>query len=70
VMGLFSWSHIWIYLLANCAGGAAAALVFRLTQPDPEPDLQPVAAPRPAESRRILRREPHPDGPFDVGATR
>jgi aquaporin Z len=33
VMGLFSWSHIWVYLLANFAGGAAAALAFRLTQP-------------------------------------
>jgi aquaporin Z len=31
VMGLFSWSHIWIYLLASFAGGAAAAAVFRLT---------------------------------------
>jgi hypothetical protein len=33
VMGLFSWSHIWIYLLANFAGGAAAAYAFRLTEP-------------------------------------
>jgi aquaporin Z len=32
VMGLFSWSHIWIYLAANFAGGAAAAYAFRLTQ--------------------------------------
>jgi aquaporin Z len=31
VMGLFSWSHIWIYLLANLAGGAVAAGAFRLT---------------------------------------
>jgi aquaporin Z len=37
VMGLFSWSHLWIYLLANFAGGAAAAYAFRLTQPDEEP---------------------------------
>src|SRR5215475_5488264 len=29
VMGLFSWSNIWIYLLADFAGGAAAALAFR-----------------------------------------
>jgi aquaporin Z len=33
VMGLFSWGHIWIYLLANLAGGAAAAYAFLLTQP-------------------------------------
>jgi aquaporin Z len=31
VMGLFSWSHIWVYLLANFAGGAVAAAAFRLT---------------------------------------
>lgn len=33
VMGLFAWSHIWIYLLAQFVGGAAAAIAFRLTQP-------------------------------------
>ena len=33
VMGLFSWSNIWIYLLADFAGGAAAALVFRYLNP-------------------------------------
>lgn len=33
VMGLLSWSDIWIYLLANLAGGAAAAYVFLYTQP-------------------------------------
>jgi aquaporin Z len=37
VVGLFPWSHIWIYLLANLAGGAAAAVAFRLTQPSEEP---------------------------------
>jgi aquaporin Z len=34
VMGLFSWSNIWIYLLADFAGGAAAALAFRYLNPD------------------------------------
>jgi aquaporin Z len=33
VMGLISWGHIWIYFVANFAGGAAAAYAFRLTQP-------------------------------------
>jgi aquaporin Z len=33
VMGLLSWSDIWVYLLANFAGGAAAAMVFLYTQP-------------------------------------
>jgi aquaporin Z len=48
VMGLFSWGHIWIYLVANFAGGAVAALAFRLTQPVD-------ASPAP---RRFLRRRP------------
>lgn len=36
VMGLFSWAHVWIYVAANLAGGAAAAYAFRLTQPRAE----------------------------------
>jgi aquaporin Z len=38
-IGLFSWSAIWIYLVANFAGGALAAFVFRLLNPD---DLKPL----------------------------
>ncbi len=30
-MGLSPWSNIWIYLLANFAGGALAAMVFKAT---------------------------------------
>jgi aquaporin Z len=37
VLGLFSWSHIWIYLLAEFAGGAVAAIAFLLTQPSAAP---------------------------------
>jgi len=33
VMGLLSWGDIWIYLVANLLGGAAAAWVFLYTQP-------------------------------------
>jgi aquaporin Z len=33
VMGLLSWSDIWIYLIANFLGGAAAAWVFLYVQP-------------------------------------
>ena len=33
VLGMFSWSNIWIYLLAELVGGAAAAGAFLLTQP-------------------------------------
>jgi aquaporin Z len=32
-MGLAHASHIWIYLLANFAGGAVAALAFRFLNP-------------------------------------
>ena len=51
VMGLFSWGHLWIYLVANFAGGAAAAFAFRLTQPVDTPragQRLPAAAPLPA----------------------
>ena|ERR1700691_1621059 len=32
VLGAFKWSHIWIYLLADFAGGAAAAVTFLYIQ--------------------------------------
>ncbi|MBI4354034.1 MAG: aquaporin [Candidatus Omnitrophica bacterium] len=34
LMGLSSLGNLWLYLLANCAGGALAALAFRLTARD------------------------------------
>lgn len=34
VMGLSSWSNIWIYLVADFAGGAAAAGAFKALNPD------------------------------------
>jgi aquaporin Z len=34
LMGLLSWSSLWIYFVANFAGGAVAALVFRFLNPD------------------------------------
>ncbi len=42
VLGMFAWSHIWIYLLAEFAGGAAAAGVFLFTQAD-----EPVSTAQP-----------------------
>jgi aquaporin Z len=33
VMGLFSAGNIWIYLVANLAGGALAGVVFRALNP-------------------------------------
>jgi hypothetical protein len=32
-MGLVGWSCLWIYLLANLAGAAAAAAAFRAINP-------------------------------------
>jgi aquaporin Z len=32
-MGLSSWSNLWIYLVANLLGGAAAAAVFKFVNP-------------------------------------
>jgi aquaporin Z len=33
LMGLSSWSNLWIYLVANFAGAAAAALAFKTVHP-------------------------------------
>jgi aquaporin Z len=37
VAGILSWGDIWVYLLANFAGGAAAAATFLWTQPAEKP---------------------------------
>jgi aquaporin Z len=34
MMGLSAWSSLWIFLVANLAGGAAAAMVFKVANPD------------------------------------
>jgi aquaporin Z len=34
VLGLAAWSSLWIYLVANLAGGVVAALVFRAVNPE------------------------------------
>jgi aquaporin Z len=48
LMGMFSWSHIWIYILANVLGGAAAAEAFRLIEPaEVERSELRAAEPRP-----------------------
>jgi len=39
VLGAFTWSNIWIYLIAGFGGGVVASGAFRLTQPADEPDL-------------------------------
>ena len=34
ILGALEWSHIWVYIVANFAGGAAAAVVFLYVNPD------------------------------------
>ncbi len=55
IVGLLSWSDIWIYLLATLAGGAAAGAAFLYVEPgdhtdvraaDPDPYDKPGDAPR------------------------
>ena len=41
LMGLSTWSHIWIFLTANLAGGAIAALAYRFINPE---EIQKKAA--------------------------
>ena len=50
VFGILKWSHIWIYLIANLAGGAAAAYTFLYVQPAEKPEGD-VEAARAAGSR-------------------
>ncbi|HWF51659.1 MAG TPA: aquaporin [Solirubrobacteraceae bacterium] len=45
VLGLFTWSHYWIYIVAEIAAGAVAAGVFLLTQPDGELEDERSAQP-------------------------
>jgi hypothetical protein len=64
-MGLFPWSHIWIYLVANLFGGAAAAYAFRLTQPRE----QLTAGHRPVEADEEALEWPEPGTSFRVPRT-
>ena len=44
IAGLVSWSMLWVYLVANLAGGALAAAAFRLCNPtDLHEDVAPSA---------------------------
>jgi aquaporin Z len=43
-MGLFTWSHIWVYFVAELLGGVVAAGAFRLTQPVAERPAEPMLA--------------------------
>jgi aquaporin Z len=38
VFGIFDWSNLWVYLIANFLGGAAAGYVFVYTQPAEKPE--------------------------------
>ena len=44
-MGISSWGNLWIYLLADFAAGAVAALVFNAINPPGQPELIHTEAP-------------------------
>jgi aquaporin Z len=57
VLGILSWSHIWVYLVAEFVGGGVAAGVFLLTQPDEKAGGQERGAEPDAEfSARAAQR--------------
>jgi hypothetical protein len=37
VLGIFTWSHYWLYVIATLLGGAVAAAAFLYLQPDERP---------------------------------
>ncbi|HEX8313271.1 MAG TPA: aquaporin [Chthoniobacteraceae bacterium] len=45
ILGLSAWENIWIYVVANLAAGAAAGLVFNLT--NPRAQTTPIATDEP-----------------------
>jgi aquaporin Z len=61
VVGMFAWSHIWIYLLAELVGGVIAAGAFLLTQGE-----RPTALVRPAQSGGEARRRDGSAAPRSV----
>jgi aquaporin Z len=65
VLGMFTWSHYWIYLVAEIAAGAVAAGVFLLTQPSEERE----GAAHAAESERETARRSFDGAPTRVAGT-
>jgi aquaporin Z len=55
VLGLFTWTHIWVYLVANFAAGLLAAGVFLLIQPPDEREPQAVAPKTDGQASRLVR---------------
>lgn len=45
LLGISSWSNLWIFLVANLAGGALAGIVFNLT--NPKAQTTPIATDEP-----------------------
>jgi aquaporin Z len=45
ILGISDWANIWIYLLANFAGGVVAAVVFQLINPPMQ--VTPIATDEP-----------------------
>jgi aquaporin Z len=45
ILGISDWSNIWMYLLANFAAGALAAVIFQMINPPMQ--ITPIATPEP-----------------------
>jgi aquaporin Z len=45
LLGISTWNNIWIYLVANLAGGIVAAVIFQLINPPMQ--TTPIATPEP-----------------------
>ena len=45
LLGISTWSNIWIYLVANCAGAVVAALIFNMINPSQQ--VTPIATDEP-----------------------
>lgn len=56
LMGLSSWANYWIYLVADFAGAAVAALVFRVISPLDYTQLEEAIPQPPLEEKVIPRR--------------
>lgn len=55
IRGMLPWSSLWLYIVAELLGGAAAALVFKA--------LNPTSPPLSHRQSRLIIRSQYPPGP-------
>ncbi|MCV7342995.1 MULTISPECIES: MIP/aquaporin family protein [Mycobacteriaceae] len=70
VIGIFSWSNLWLYLVAELVGAAVAALVFRLVNADDHGPVPPPATEIVRESAgRYAQPAPTIESPLNPPST-